>query len=215
MICSLWLNSILAILKTAQLRTGLIVCSAIFLGACASTFKAETTVFHRWPNHTSSLPGLKFAPATGAEQSLEREAYLQVIRQAMASKGFTEGAEGRILVSFTYTSQESPRLIAGDPWFTPSIWAGGVFRSGGVMLGGSIPVGAHPPREMMYFDRTLSLVLTETIGDESKRVYEGKAKSLDTGRNALAALPYLVRALLDDFPGPSGATRQVTLPLSR
>jgi Domain of unknown function (DUF4136) len=194
---------------------GILVCLAFTLAGCASSFKAETTVFHQWSNHTSSPLGYKFAPVAVAEQTLEREAHLQLVRQALSGKGFRETADGALLLSVTYSSAETRRLVSGDPWIRSSIWAGGVFRSGGVVLGGSLPIGGVPVREVTYWDRVLSLVLTESVGGEVKRVYEGRASSVDAGRDALAALPFLLRALLDDFPGPSGVTREVSLPISR
>jgi Domain of unknown function (DUF4136) len=193
----------------------LVICLTLALVGCATTFKAETTVFHQWPNHTSSSLVYKFAPVSLAEQTLEREAYLQVARQMLADKGFRESVDGPLSLSLSYSSVEARRLVAGDPWLRPSVWAGGVFRSGGIVLGGSVPMGGVPARELVYLDRTLTIVLSDGVGTDSKRVYEGRSSSLDSGRDALAALPYLLRALLDGFPGPSGVTRQVSLPVSR
>ena len=194
---------------------GFMLCLAFVLAGCASSFKADTTVFHQWPNHTSSPLGYRITPVGIAEKTLEREAHLQVVRQGLSGKGFRETLDGPLSWIVTYSSAETHRLISGDPWVRSSIWAGGVFRSGGVVLGGSVPIGGVAAREVIYWDRVLTLVLTETVAGEVKRLYEGKASSLDAGRDALAALPYLLRALLEDFPGPSGVTREVSLPISR
>jgi hypothetical protein len=193
----------------------LVICLLMLLNGCASSFKAQTTVFHQWPNHTSSPLGFKFASVSAAEQTLEREAYLNVVRQGLLAKGFYETADAALAVTISYSATETRRLVPGDPGLRPSIWAGGVFRSGGIILGGSVPIGGTQAQEAFFLERALTLVLTESVNGGAKRLYEGRATSVDSGRDALAALPYLLRALLEDFPGPSGSTRDVTLPFSR
>ncbi len=210
-------NSVKSVFEMLRRRLGTasVVLLCAMLGACATPFKAETTVFHQWPNHTSSSKVFRFVLPSVAEQTLERSAHENVLRQALLAKGFVESPESRTTLSFSYQAREHRQLMGADVFGSISIFGGGGFRRGGFGLGGSFPLGGYPVREAVFQERTLSLVFSAEVGASQTRVYEGKAVALDGGRDALAALPYLVRALLEDFPGPSGVTRQVQLPIVR
>ncbi len=211
------MRSVPFLLKTGSwaaswLRLVALLALSLVAAGCASVFRAETTVFHQWANHTSSPLAFRFAEPAPAERTLEREAWRQVLRQALQAKGFQEQQQAPQVLAFDYTGRETRRLA--DDGLHGTIWMGGVFRSGGVVLGGGVPLGVPPVREVVLTERTLSLVFTEDTPAGPVRRYEGRAVTIDGGRDAMAALPYLVRALLEDFPGPSGVTRSVRIPLA-
>jgi hypothetical protein len=76
------------------------------------------------------------------------------------------------------------------------------------MIGMPMGWGA-PPREVVKFERELKLVIEDTAVRPPRRAYEATAFSSGTQSRMVPTFALMARALLQQFPGPSGATRHV------
>ena len=66
--------------------------------------------------------------------------------------------------------------------------------------------------DRIWYDYRLHLQIDDLSAKPPRRVYEGTAVSDGYVPQAEEVLPLLARALLTDFPGPSGVTRRVEVP---
>ena len=71
----------------------------------------------------------------------------------------------------------------------------------GVGVGTSFPIGESRGGTA---SRTLTLEIDRV--ESSERVFEGRVKSMGPARNFDGALPYMMDALFEGFPGTSGTT---------
>jgi len=66
--------------------------------------------------------------------------------------------------------------------------------------------------DRVWYDYRLRLQIDDLSVKPARRVYEGTAISDGYVPQPEEVLPLLARALLADFPGPSGVTRRVEVP---
>lgn len=188
------------------------------LAACASpTIRNDVQSFHQWPaGSVERSYQLKRLP--GQEGSLEHATYESLVRQELAAAGFREAANGRFVVTFDYAVQTRVTRVIDPPiMVAPSFWWGpGLYRSGwGLSVG--VPFGYpwYPPiaRDFTSNVRTVRLFMNDQSSAGAARVWEGTATSAGASNDLVVVLPYMVRALLTDFPGQSGSSRRVDVEL--
>lgn len=183
--------------------------SVLLVVGCAPTFEADVTHFNALPGNVS---GRSFAilPDQGQTASLEFEHYAQQVAGVLLGYGLRGAPAGNavdLVVLMHYGSAGSQTQFYYDPgpymgpwgygWYGPG-WYGGEWRS--------------------Y--TTYSQLLEVEILDgpawragQRHMLWQGRAIS-DTGiRDFTVAMPYLVRALFQGFPGVSGQTQRVSLPI--
>jgi hypothetical protein len=192
-----------------------------FLTACASPITARVTRFNQWPGDTA---GSTFSYLTPLDPTRELEqatyeSHVQAELEARGLKRAPAGQVGRLQVEVAATSHGEQRT-----YLTP------VYRDNYVYLppyrdaAGRISPGfwAPDPFGPRYVgERQVSLTLQisslrlrilDTKGSapgnprtvfESRVIYEGD------GINLPVLVPYLVRAVFDEFPGQNGQVRTV------
>lgn len=194
-------------------RLGLAV-FALALGACASTVGSELTVFHEWPSSNGDR-SFRMVRGEGQADSLAHANFERIVRDELVAAGFTQTPDPRFEVSFDYTGRDyvaySPGYYA-PPYYAPYFG----FGLGGphAFMSFSAPISwwAYDRAERRY-ERRLSLTIRDRTANPPRRVYEATAVNSGLSPDMTSALPYMVRALLADFPGQSGATRWVDVPV--
>jgi len=74
------------------------------------------------------------------------------------------------------------------------------------------PVFAGRGTDVSSYERRIALILTEN--GTGRRLWEGRAISIGPVRDIDYTLPFLARALMKDFPGLSGTSEEVEIPLT-
>lgn len=190
---------------------------AVLLAGCAIPLRGQLTAFHEWPADAPRT--YRFARNAAQRDSLEHATWEQLMRTELARAGFREAASPRFSIAFDYrVSRQTGRIVEAWPVVQPFFWWGARGSHGGVSIGGAWPwwgPGYYP----VAYDRTwaeyrLRVEIEDLAVRPARRVYEGTAVSDGLGSSTPAGvLPLLSRAILGDFPGPSGVTRRVEVPV--
>lgn len=188
---------------------------ALALGGCASMVGTELTVFHDWPAAAGDR-SFRMVRSEGQADSLAHANFERIVRDELVAAGFRETSDPRFEVGFDYSSREFLAYPAGGyyypPFFTPYFGFG--FGGPHAFMSFSAPLSwwAYDRGERRY-ERRLSLTIRDLRAQPPQRVYEVTAVNTGLSPDMTSALPYMVRALLVDFPGQSGSTRWVDVPV--
>jgi len=181
--------------------------AVLMLAGCATSLSAHVTSFQQWPDGVAGQYYEFVAGDASQAGNLEYQAYRDMVRAAIGATGLVEarpGATARFEVAFSYGT-EPTQVITRQP-VDPFFYGGGFYGPrwgwGGYFGPDWVPVPVSAVRNK----------LTVQIRDKQqggKEVYRSSAIAV-TGREALPeVMPYLVRAVFDDFPGNNGRVREV------
>jgi hypothetical protein len=190
----------------------MVLVTAVALAGCATNTGIDVTRFHL--NQPIPSDSIELQPAPGVDANgLEFRNHAAVVAADLVVAGFRQperpGMSGYIgVLRVEQTSQfrqgNSSRATVGIGAGT----GGSNFRIGGNM---QVPVGGN--QSNMVLVNSLSLQMRRR--SENTTVWEGRAVEQVSGNaqgTLNAAVPRLSRALLKDFPGPSGQTVRVQSP---
>ncbi len=161
--------------------------------------------------------------AKGEEGSPEDKAYKTLVKQGLDAKGFKETTfnEAAVIAFVAYGVDAGKDVVSSYPIIgqtgvsskqtTGVLTPSGVFSSSTTYTPqyGVVGTGVTSQR---VFARTLELRLIDrkafTEG-KMKVVYEGKVVSSGSSGQLPVVLPWMIKALFEDFPGKSGTVRKV------
>jgi Domain of unknown function (DUF4136) len=197
-----------------------VLCFALLLGACAApVMRNDVTAFHQWPAQVTAR-SYQLIRLPGQEASLEHATYEGVLRTELAAAGFRETPSPSFVVAIEYVVENRlQRVYEYPPWGAPGVFGSiGGFRGGwgwsvGVPIG--VPIFPPMPRDFSISNRTVKLVVSQAPPAGGARLWEGTAVSSGTAPGLTEVLPYMLRALLSDFPGVNGLTRRVEVELPK
>jgi hypothetical protein len=211
---------------------GLVAAAALASG-CAATVPAQVTTFHQLPAR-DALAGRRFVLAATAEQqaSLEHASYAERVRAALVRQGLVEAPQAGgadCTVTMRHSSAAVPAAWGEGPGSSIGVGvSGGGFSLGGlgVGIGVGFPIGrprAPATRYRHEFEvaidcrRDGSAAGANATGPDAgaARLFEGRAVAESDSASIAPVAPALVDALFEGFPGPSGGTRAVEVPLPR
>lgn len=202
----------------------LLAISFALLGGCANIFVSDVSVFHEIP---SNFSGATYAVIPFKEQqgSLEHKSYKLAVERELSAKGLkavpVESAD--IVVFMTYGIDDGKQVVGSYPIFgqtgvASSYTSGSVYSYGrfGNYAGsttytptyGVIGTGVSTDTE---YTRYFKLELMDKHALEKNQInklYEGKVVSKGSSGQLSVVMPYMVKALFEDFPGKSGSTRR-------
>lgn len=209
----------------ASPRMGLALLATALLTACASPITARVTSFNQWP---VDMAGSTFSYITpvNPRRELEQASYENLVQPELEKQGLKRapaGQVGRVQVDVAATHR-----VEDKTYMTPVYQDNYVFlppyrdAAGNLFPGFWAPdpfgpryVGDRPVnRTVQISSLSLRLLDTKAVGSgnppgkprtvfESRAIYEGDNDDLP------AVMPYLVRAVFDEFPGQNGKARIV------
>jgi hypothetical protein len=194
---------------------------AVLAAGCAGvpTVTGEVTRFHRWENAEPRT----FAFRTDAQRagSLEYASYEAHLRERLVALGFSpvSPAEARYQLSLDFSAAAEPRRVI-------DAWGASPFGPYPLRVGPGFPAYRRydpwwslPPvpivTDLTVWRHDVRLDVWDVrIGPAGgSKVFEATASAV-AGVEALPRLvPALVDALLAGFPGPSGVTQHIEVPL--
>ncbi len=199
------------------------------LTGCASTLDTQVTTFHRIAD---GLAGQRFVikPTPAQRDSLEFDNYAGFVREALTEKGLVPAATGPsdLGVAISYSVSGGP--VATESGTTGQVGFGvgsGGFSVGTFGIGIGIPIGgAGRPADSGAYRRSLKIEIDRladgavkqapggTADPEGRaRVFEAQAISEGPSASLAPVIRPMVRAIFQDFPGDSGKTRIVRVPV--
>ncbi|MBW7837690.1 MAG: DUF4136 domain-containing protein [Sphingomonadales bacterium] len=201
------------------LRFLMLCCAPILLSACASSLTADVTRFHQLTGAAGETVQVRPAdPARAASPEFNR--YADLVGAKLAAYGYkppVAGSPSDLVAEIDWSVSESGDLRSGDD--SPvSVGVGVGGGSGGRHSGVGVGVGVSTGFNVgggsgVSYIRRLSLILIRQ--SDGARLFEGRAVSRGENSDMLAVMPYLVDALFKDFPGKSGETIKVKLPVNK
>jgi hypothetical protein len=193
----------------------IIACVSILSGCATPTVTAHVTSFQRWP---ADAAGQTYAFAAVPEvqaQNLEYRSYLDMVRAEMGRTGLVEAPAGkpaRFTVAVAFGATPTTIMVSRpvDPFFDSGVF-GPRWRRGGA----GWSMGYWGPNWIDVPVAAYRNSLTLTIQDAAQggmEVYRSTATMTSGREDMLTAMPYLVRAIFENFPGNNGAEREVEYP---
>jgi len=181
----------------------------------------EVTRFHRWENAEPRTVAVRADPQRAG--SLEHASYEAYLRERLAALGFSAAPlpEARYQVSLAVSATPEPRRMV-DMW-TP-VFPGPLPRWGG-WGSGSYPYSRFDPwwgmppapivTDLTVWRHDVRVDLWDMrVGPAGgSKVFEATASAVTQSEALPRLVPALVDALLSGFPGPSGVTLRVEVPL--
>ncbi len=199
----------------------LVALTVLCVAGCATgpqLLRTQVTTFNEW----SALPAEKsyiFARTLEFQNSLELKSYEDIVRDELTLQGFklaTDASRAQLVVTLR-PSISTTQVRVRDPWPADPFRGpfGGWYGRRG--FGWYDPYWAFPDSFSDYtidvFRRRLELDI-DSKAVVGKRYYEGQVESTGDTAALPAVMPYLIRALFTDFPGNSGQTRRVDIPVA-
>ncbi len=207
-------------LSRARLIGGALILVALLSG-CASPITARVSSFQQWPADAAGASFGFLAPADHTRE-LEQASYASLVATELAKQGLQAAASGqpaRILVDMSVSSQLEHRSYSRPVYQDQYINRPG-FRdaAGRIYPGYWMPdpfgpryIGNQQSMETVQVS-SLRLRLLDTqgpAGSSPRTVFESSATQEGRPSPLSPVVPYLVRAVFEDFPGANGRVQVV------
>lgn len=192
-----------------------------FLTACASPITARVTSFNQWPADTAGSTFSYLTPVDPTRE-LEQATYENHVQAELEKRGFRRapaGQVGRLQVEVAAASRGEHKT-----YLTPVYQDYYVFlpphrdAAGRIFPGAWVPDPFGPRyvgERQVSLDlqvSSLRLRILDTKGsapDKPRTVFESRVIYEGGGIDLAVLVPYLVRAVFDEFPGQNGQVRTV------
>jgi uncharacterized protein YceK len=204
-------------MSVSSVLKGCILALVVLASGCASVITTQVSSFQQWP---ADAAGSRFSLLAPADGSLEQSSYAAQVAAALEQQGLRQAAPGqpaRFLVE-VHVSRESENRLSLRPVYQdryvfhparrdaagriyPGFWGPDPF--------GPRYVGDQQIVQTISLSR-LRLRLLDAQADPKtpRTVYE--AQAIHEGEAPLpSVVPWLVRAVFDDFPASNGSVRVV------
>lgn len=193
----------------------------MLLGGCASVVKSDVIAFHDWPVDLQDKSYV-FEPSPAQKNNFEYQSYQGLMQGELQRLGFTpspnpQAANLKVALDYRIDARDVKVVqpVYSDPywpyWYGPYYgprWHGyyGPFYDP-FWYPGPV-VSGYQESQYQMFQRHLNVRITRRDG---KKLYDVTVDS-DGGNGSLAfAMPYMVRAAFQDFPGKNGVPHRVNL----
>jgi len=184
---------------------------ALLLGGCAATMQADVTQF---TGAAPLPPDRTFVVAAEPDQNgnLEFQHYAALVGGALQDHGYKAappGTQADLTVVVHYGSAGNHTELWSDPALG---WGGG--WGGGWRHRGLYPYG--PTESQTFYAEMLEVQIFDGAAwrnNTRTMLYQGRAIGDATVNEISAAVPALVKALFTHFPGNTGQTERVVVPV--
>lgn len=198
----------------------LMILGVVALSACSSNIRSNVTTFHE-----ITAPGgerVLLTPMNPEKQdSIEFRQYADVIAAQLQGYGYKETGDGEpeLIAGFDVTINDGREKLvtrpglAPYPYWSTGYWGYGRFWRSSVFFGPYGGFGAFGPYDTDVVARTvyLATLKVELRKPDGTLVYEGRAETETRRKDLPKIMPYLAKALFEQFPGNSGETRRVVI----
>jgi len=203
----------------ARWRGVALLACAVALSGCASNIVANVTTYQKWPSDATGQTYQIAAQANQNADNLEFQTVADMVRAGIGATGLVEATQGqsaRFSVRLQYENpltqiwvQRYADYYPYYPWGYPfGGYYGRPFGWGGWYAPPMVTVPVQVHRN------TLTLWITDAR-QQNAEVYRATAIELGESDQWMGVMPYLVRAIFDDFPGNNGQVRQMEYELPK
>ena len=193
----------------------------IVLSGCASPIIARVSSFQQWPTDAAAGSFGFLAPVDHTRE-LEQASYANLVAVQLVKQGLQPAASGqqaRILVDMSVTSQLENRSYSSPVYQDQYVYRPGFRDAAGRIYPGYWMPDPLGPRyvgnqQLMQTIQVsnLRLRLLDTqgpAGSSPRTVFESNATHEGSPSPLPSVVPYLARAVFEDFPGANGRVQVV------
>lgn len=190
----------------------------LLLAACASKFEADVSRFHRLEQPSGQT--IRIEPLDERKTgSLEFQTYASMIAPELDRLGYNvvgPNEDAQLIAKVDYEVADGNTVVRSYPDHYPGYY--GYYRPWYSPWYGYGPYGygGSDVRSYIVYPRRLALQIVRADlepTDPNYMLYEGHANSQGTNDRLPEVMPLLIQALFSNFPGDSGATDEVSIPL--
>lgn len=193
------------------------------VSACASPITARVTSFNQWPANAAGST-FSYVSRTDNTRELEQATYESYVQAELEKRGLVRapaGQVGRMQVDVNTSNRSEQKTYLQPIYQDNYVYVPGYRDAAGRIFPGFWTLDPFGPRYVgdrqintTLQTSTLQLRLLDSQGSppgkprtvfESRAIFEGEGSS----DNLPQIVPYLVRAVFDDFPGLNGRVRVV------
>ena len=185
---------------------------ATLLAGCTTYVTTQVTAFSDWSGSDGTRT-YAFTRTPEQTNNLEQSTYEQIVANELALHAFrqVDQSAAHYLVALAWGIRSDTVTVTQpvyyNPWPGPYYW-GRPFDPWG-------PWGPFPPsyvnQSYPVFTHLLGIRITDRA--TGKEVYNVTARNTDEQSSLIAAMPFLARSAMSDFPMGNGAVRTVKLPV--
>lgn len=200
-------------------RLGSVVFILTLVSGCASSLSAQVTRYQQWP--ADAAGGYYHIVSSDTQKNnLPFSAYADMVRAAIGPTGLVEAQSAgvaRFDLTLDYGNPVERRWVqrqvdpyyGGEFGFYRSPFRGEFYPWGGWM---AVPQIENIPVDL--YKNTLTVMIRDRT-EHDREVYRATAVSLSQSDNLTGIMPYLARAVFDQFPGRNGQVIEVQYDLPR
>lgn len=210
-------------------RAAMLAVMALLLGACGTYVQTQVTAFHSLP---PGVAGKRFVmvPYKDQQDSLEWRSYSDLVASKLESKGFVRAEQlngADLAVFMVYAIDGGRTSVSAVPMYgqtgggtttTTTGYVGSTPVYGSTYTPPTYGITGYAPVESTVYGRAVKITILDVPASYSQKkgvpVYEATATSAGSNGTLNVVMPAIVDGIFKDWPGPSGATRTVTTPLS-
>jgi hypothetical protein len=224
------------------LKSAGVLVALTLVSACSTTTQIASDVarFHRLPAPAGET--FRIMPADASKKgSLEFDTYATQVTSQLVQAGFRPADANSVAtyeVRLDYMISGGKEKIASRPGFGPS-FGPSLYYSGYGGFGGHRAYarqgyrghysyydpfydpffygggGFSEPEVYSYtvYTRKLNLDIVKAAGGD--KLFEGRVESTGSDNRLPEVMPYLVQAMFTNFPGNSGVTQRIKIPVKR
>jgi hypothetical protein len=193
-----------------------LVALATLLAGCTTYVTTQVTAFSDWSGNDATRT-YAFTRTPEQKNSLEQATYEQIVANELALHAFRQSDErnAHYLVALAY-GMRSDTVTVAQPVYYYSAWPGPYYWGRPFDPWG--PWGPWGPYPASYVSQSYP-VFTHLLGiritdrASGKEVYNVTARNTDEESSLIAAMPFLARSAMADFPMANGVVRTVKLPV--
>lgn len=206
----------------ANLRTAIIALTSVVLVAgCTSKFRSDVASFHRLQAPSGESVQI-VAKDPGKRGSIEFSQYASILGEQLWRLGYRPvGVDQKpdLIVRVDYRVGEARAQIRSYGGYGGYGPYGHGFGHYGFHRGFYGPYGYGYPhhqdiRSYTIYDRVLEMEIAKSDNPDIN-IFESRVISEGRSNRLTEVMPLLVRSMFQEFPGPSGVTRQVSIELDK
>ncbi len=202
-------------MKLTKLLAAGAAAATLLLTGCASYVTTNVTAFQRWSGKDADRT-YTFWRNAAQQNNLEQSAYESLVDNTLKTYGFklVDPVHAHYSVALDYDIRNQTTMVSQPVMVAAPAWRGGY----GPWYGPFPPYAPYGPVSVIYdtepypfFVKMLSIRVFDNTQGKAE-VYNVSASNAGPDGSLAAAMPYLVRSALFNFPMANGSAVQVNLP---
>lgn len=208
------------------MRYMVLVLIMVWFGGCARYVETKVSVFHELKSPVQSATYV-LLPTSEQANNLEFQTYAKLVKAELEQYGLRESSrsDARYGVYLSYGIDGGREILSSMPVYghtgVSGIYTSGKTNAQGVYTGVTYVtprydiIGSETRSDTVYGSFLYVDIVDLSAASTQHKVYEGKVLGKSETPFLGTVMPIMVRSVFHEFPGTSGMTRTVRMPLNQ